>query len=171
MTLNWFIRIPLNTSIENLIKIEQCDDDDNNDGVSIHNLTESQLIISSDYENETFEYYTASDLNTSSLIADPTKFQNDPFNDSVYVKIITSNNCYRTSQNTDIDGETNITYKPTEIGTYAVRGTITCTGATYKSSDIPISICPTDFDDDGIVDNLDLDNDNDGILNSIESYL
>ena len=61
-------------------------------------MTESQLIISSDYENETFEYYTASDLNTSSLIADPTKFQNDPFNDSVYVKIITSNNCYRTSQ-------------------------------------------------------------------------
>ena len=59
---------------------------------------EDKLIISSDYENETFEYYTASDLNTSSLIADPTKFQNDPFNDSVYVKIITSNNCYRTSQ-------------------------------------------------------------------------
>ena len=89
---------PLPILINPLIKIEQCDDDDNNDGVSIHNLTESQLIISSDYENETFEYYTASDLNTSSLIADPTKFQNDPFNDSVYVKIITSNNCYRTSQ-------------------------------------------------------------------------
>ena len=32
-----------------------------------------------------------------------------------------------------------------------------------------VSICPTDFDGDGIVDNIDLDLDNDGILNSIES--
>ena len=31
----------------------------------------------------------------------------------------------------------------------------------YKSTDIPISICPTDYDDDGIIDNLDLDTDND----------
>jgi len=32
-----------------------------------------------------------------------------------------------------------------------------------------VSICPTDFDGDGIVDNIDLDLDNDGILNLIES--
>jgi gliding motility-associated-like protein len=89
---------PLPVIINPVIKIEQCDDDDDNDGVSIHNLTESQLIISSDYQNETFEYYTDQDLNTGSLIADPTAFQNDPFNDSVYVKIITTNDCYRTSQ-------------------------------------------------------------------------
>ena len=89
---------PLPVLVNPLIKIEQCDDDDDNDGVSVHNLTESQLIISSDYENETFEYYTDSDLNVDSQIIDPTKFQNDPFNDSVYVKIITSNNCFRTSQ-------------------------------------------------------------------------
>jgi gliding motility-associated-like protein len=89
---------PLPIIINPLIKIEQCDDDDDNDGVSIHNLIESQLIISSDYKNETFEYYTAADFNVDSLIADPTKFQNDPFNDSVYVKIITTNNCYRSSQ-------------------------------------------------------------------------
>jgi len=89
---------PLPVIINPVIKIEQCDDDDDNDGVSIHNLTESQLIISSDYQNETFEYYTDEDLNTGSLITDPTAFQNDPFNDSVYVKIITTNDCYRTSQ-------------------------------------------------------------------------
>ena len=34
---------------------------------------------------------------------------------------------------------------------------------------IPVSLCPTDSDSDGIIDNLDLDLDNDGILNSIES--
>ena len=97
-TTSFDLKVAQLPTVKSLVTVEQCDDDDNNDGVSIHNLTESQLIISSDYENETFEYYTASDLNTSSLIADPTKFQNDPFNDSVYVKIITSNNCYRTSQ-------------------------------------------------------------------------
>jgi hypothetical protein len=37
------------------------------------------------------------------------------------------------------------------------------------SSVIPVSICPTDFDEDGISDNIDLDLDNDGILNSNES--
>ena len=64
----------------------------------------------------------------------------------------------------DIVGETNNTYKPTEIGTYAVKGTITCTGSVYKSTDIPISICPADYDNDGIIDNLDLDTDNDGVM-------
>ena len=39
----------------------------------------------------------------------------------------------------------------------------------YYSSEIPISICPVDFDNDGIIDNIDLDHDNDGILNSVES--
>ena len=32
-----------------------------------------------------------------------------------------------------------------------------------------MNICPDDFDEDGIIDNIDLDHDNDGILNSIES--
>ena len=81
-----------------VITIKQCDDDDVNDGISIHNLTESQLIISEDYENETFEYYTAADLNADSLITDPTKYTNVAFKDTVHVKIITSNNCYRTSR-------------------------------------------------------------------------
>ena len=89
---------PLPVIVSPLISIEQCDDDDNNDGVSVHNLTESQLLISADYQNETFEYYTDADFNTGSLIADPTKYENKPINDTVYVKIITVNNCYRTSQ-------------------------------------------------------------------------
>ena len=37
------------------------------------------------------------------------------------------------------------------------------------SSVIPVSICPTDFDEDGNSDNIDLDLDNDGILNCEES--
>ena len=52
-------------------------------------LTESQLIISDEYQNETFEYYTSSDFNINSKISDPTKFENDPFSDSIYVKVST----------------------------------------------------------------------------------
>jgi len=89
---------PLPVIVNPVIKIEQCDDDDISDGISIHNLTESQLLISSNYRNETFEYYTDSDFNAASLIADPSNYTNVALNDTVYVKIITSNNCFRTSQ-------------------------------------------------------------------------
>ncbi|MBG7631204.1 MAG: IgGFc-binding protein, partial [Bacteroidetes bacterium] len=54
-------------------------------------------------------------------------------------------------------------------GTYKIVG-ITCKGDKIHSDEIPISICPDDTDDDGIIDNLDIDNDNDGILNCTESY-
>ena len=52
-----------------------------------------------------------------------------------------------------------------------VKGISECDDDTveYYSSEIPISICPVDFDNDGIIDNIDLDHDNDGILNSVES--
>ncbi|NDB30225.1 gliding motility protein, partial [archaeon] len=65
----------------------------------------------------------------------------------------------------------NPTYIPAETGTYRVKGIVECDGETveYLSSEIPISLCPVDFDNDGIIDNLDLDHDNDGILNSVES--
>ena len=70
-----------------------------------------------------------------------------------------------------ITGQTNSQFTPTEIGTYRVKGIIACDGETveYFSSEIPISQCPTDFDGDGIINNIDLDLDNDGILNSVES--
>ena len=84
--------------VKPLITIEQCDDDDNNDGKSIFNLTDKESLISVDYQNETFEYYTSSDFNINSKISDPTTFTNDAFNQSIYVKVITPNNCFRTSQ-------------------------------------------------------------------------
>ena len=61
-------------------------------------------------------------------------------------------------------------YKPIEEGDYRLVGTLSCyTGRQYISETQIVSICPTDFDEDGIIDNLDLDLDNDGILNSTES--
>jgi gliding motility-associated-like protein len=66
----------------------------------------------------------------------------------------------------------NSSYKPiaSEPGKYKLIGIIDCTGATFESSEIPVSICPDDFDGDLIIDNLDIDIDNDGILNCDESF-
>ena len=61
-------------------------------------------------------------------------------------------------------------YNPIQEGSYRLIGTLSCyVGKEYISETQVVSICPTDFDEDGIVDNIDLDLDNDGILNLIES--
>ncbi|WP_439132770.1 IgGFc-binding protein, partial [Polaribacter sp.] len=66
---------------------------------------------------------------------------------------------------------TNTDYKPieSEPGRYKLIGTVDCTGAKFESIEIPVSICPDDYDGDLIIDNLDVDLDNDGILNCDES--
>jgi gliding motility-associated-like protein len=78
--------------------------------------------------------------------------------------------------NTLILGATNNSYQPLDApaglgpGYYYVSATIAgCT--TPKDSDvIPVSSCAADSDNDRISDNVDLDNDNDGIKNCSESY-
>ena len=60
-------------------------------------------------------------------------------------------------------------YTPTIPGTYKLIGEILCSGLILESDEVPVSICPDDIDNDGIIDNIDLDNDNDGILNCVES--
>ncbi len=57
---------------------------------------------------------------------------------------------------------------PTQPGKYKLIGTINCSGLQFESVEIPVSICPDDTDNDGIIDNKDIDNDNDGILNCDE---
>ena len=72
-----------------------------------------------------------------------------------------------------IAGATSNTYTPTVSGYYQVQGRIlNCPNTTPIFSDkIPVSDCPTDSDNDGTNNNLDIDLDNDGVLNSIESKL
>ncbi|MGJ8759732.1 MAG: T9SS type B sorting domain-containing protein [Polaribacter sp.] len=65
--------------------------------------------------------------------------------------------------------ETSATLIPTAPGSYQLIGKIDCTNTTFESSEIPVSICPDDYDNDGIIDNVDADIDNDGILNYDES--
>ncbi|MDP5106799.1 MAG: gliding motility protein, partial [Polaribacter sp.] len=66
-------------------------------------------------------------------------------------------------------GNINPTFTPKIPGRYQLVGKIICSGSTFKSAEIPVSICPDDFDGDLIIDNLDVDIDNDGILNCDES--
>lgn len=67
-------------------------------------------------------------------------------------------------------GVTSQQYTPSVSGTYKLVGTLFCSGLTLESTEVPVSICPEDIDSDGIPDNIDVDNDNDGILNCTESY-
>ncbi|MDD5149192.1 MAG: T9SS type B sorting domain-containing protein, partial [Flavobacterium sp.] len=71
---------------------------------------------------------------------------------------------------TEITGATNSEYTPTEPGYYQVRGSISGCLSNVFSDKIPVSSCPTDIDNDNICDNIDIDNDNDGITNCTESY-
>ncbi|KGL62897.1 T9SS type B sorting domain-containing protein [Polaribacter sp. Hel1_85] len=66
-------------------------------------------------------------------------------------------------------GNTNPTYTPTNPGRYKLIGKITCSGSTFESVEVPVSICPDDYDGDTIIDNIDDDLDNDGISNCNES--
>ena len=93
-----FIVTPLPVINENLIKIEQCDDGkgSENDGVTLHNLTESQSLFSTNFTNETFEYY--SDENLTQKIDNPSSFYNDPLYDEVWIKITNENGCERISK-------------------------------------------------------------------------
>ncbi len=66
-------------------------------------------------------------------------------------------------------GNTTPTHTPTMPGKYKLITRIDCTGTLFESAEIPVSICPDNADGDGVIDNVDADIDNDGILNCDES--
>lgn len=71
-----------------------------------------------------------------------------------------------------IPGATANNYIPTAPGFYKVRGSISYCPLVpaLESVDIPVSSCPTDLDNDSVNDNIDIDRDNDGITNCVESF-
>ena len=60
-------------------------------------------------------------------------------------------------------------YTPTQAGTYRLKGILDCSESSFYSAEITVSVCADDYDKDGIIDNIDLDLDNDGISNAFES--
>jgi gliding motility-associated-like protein len=84
-----------------LVELFQCDDD--TDGFTEFNLTESNELISTNYLNETFTYHTSllDAENGLNAIPNETTFLNiDPSAtpDILYVRIENADGCYRTSQ-------------------------------------------------------------------------
>lgn len=69
-----------------------------------------------------------------------------------------------------ISGATTSAYSPTQPGYYKVKATLSECGIDLFSDEIPVSECPTDLDNDTVVDNIDLDYDGDAITNCSESY-
>ena len=110
-----FVVDPLPVIKQNIIIVEQCDDDENNDGITLHNLTEYEELFSDDYQNEVFEYYT--DEGLTNKIEDPTNYYNVALEDLVWVKVTTDNGCIRTSktQNGDDRLQIDITVGASEI--------------------------------------------------------
>jgi gliding motility-associated-like protein len=72
--------------------------------------------------------------------------------------------------NAEIQGAVSNSYSPTQPGYYKVKATLSACGTEFFSDEIPVSDCPTDMDNDQTNDNVDLDNDGDGITNCTESY-
>lgn len=70
----------------------------------------------------------------------------------------------------DIAGETGNLFTPLEPGSYQVNRSIPSCNTSNLSDKIPVSICPTDNDNDSVPDDVDLDLDNDGITNCSESF-
>jgi gliding motility-associated-like protein len=69
----------------------------------------------------------------------------------------------------DILGANSSSYTPLQPGYYYVKATIANCGTTLISDQIPVSSCPANFDNDLANDNIDPDNDNDGITDCTES--
>ncbi|NDB78876.1 gliding motility protein, partial [archaeon] len=69
----------------------------------------------------------------------------------------------------EIPGANSNSYTPTEPGYYQISGLIEGCEGVLLSNNIPVSACPEDYDSDGVNDNIDIDNDNDGLLDCVES--
>ncbi len=110
-----FVVNPLPVIKQNLIVVEQCDDDESNDGITLHNLSEYEELFSDNYQNETFEYYNDEAL--SIKIDDPTNYYNVALEDLIWVKIISENGCERISktQNGDDRLQIDITVGASQI--------------------------------------------------------
>lgn len=69
-----------------------------------------------------------------------------------------------------ISGATSSSYIPTQPGYYHVKAALGSCSTELESDQLPVSLCPTDSDNDGAIDNIDIDLDGDGIANCAESF-
>ena len=77
--------------------VEQCDNDTLNDGKTRFNLNALGSLISQNYRNETFEFYTNPNYDITSLISNPSTYQNTAFEEVLFVKTSSVFGCSETS--------------------------------------------------------------------------
>ncbi|MDO5977441.1 T9SS type B sorting domain-containing protein [Flavivirga spongiicola] len=87
--------------ITSIVDLRQCDDDAN--GFAPFNLTEANVLISTNHLNEVFTYYNTLSEANSGLVANQitnfTAYTNIiPLSDVVYARVETVNDCYRVAQ-------------------------------------------------------------------------
>lgn len=82
----------------NAVTLVQCDDD--SDGISTFNLRQKENVISSNYFNETFSYYTsaiAAEMDDFSfLIQNPLSYSTS--SRIIWVRVVNANSCYKVVQ-------------------------------------------------------------------------
>ena len=88
---------PYPKTLTQLLTIEQCDEDNSNDGITMFNLTGFESRLSEYYLNETFEYFTSKDLMENTKIHNPEAFQNTAFEEKIYVKVTAPSDCFETT--------------------------------------------------------------------------
>ncbi|SHH31052.1 T9SS type B sorting domain-containing protein [Winogradskyella jejuensis] len=87
--------------ITNMVELLQCDDD--TDGISNFNLTEAEVLISTNFANETFTYHInpADAVSGANAIINPTAYANtDPSSnpDILFVRVENNDTCFRVAQ-------------------------------------------------------------------------
>ena len=116
-------------------------------------------------------YYSGFDLKPE-IVSDKIAIGTSSCIPNVVLKISTLS-AYDTFQwykdDTEIAGAITNTYTPTTPGYYQVRGSISGCLSDVFSDKIPVSDCAKDDDNDGTNNNIDIDWDNDGLVNSTES--
>ncbi|HSD08364.1 T9SS type B sorting domain-containing protein, partial [Flavobacterium sp.] len=117
-------------------------------------------------------YYSGFDLKPE-IVSSKISLANSACIPNVSLKINTLSS-YDTFQwykdDVQISSATSNTFTPTTPGYYQVRGSISNCLSDVSSDKIPVSECPPDSDNDDANDNIDIDLDNDGILNTAESF-
>ncbi|MDO1499881.1 T9SS type B sorting domain-containing protein [Winogradskyella maritima] len=133
--------------ITNAVDLIQCDDD--SDGFSVFNLTEADVLISTNAANETFTYHTsmADAMTGNGAIMDPTMYTNtDPSSnpDTLFVRVENADGCSRVAQldlfvsATQIPSDVEILYEICDSGT--VDGDITNGIETFDFTDAEAQI-------------------------------
>ena len=93
---SFFVRVnklPVLLAIETTLK--QCDDLDADPGITQFNLMEAAPLLSDDYPNETFTFFTDVSFDPNSQINNPTAYSNQSLNETIHVIITNGKGCER----------------------------------------------------------------------------